>query len=67
MSSEGEGERFGWEKTVFVFSFFFYLSERLTALTGSRHSASRCCVRFTLPHSSSLDHAGARTPLQHGG
>lgn len=54
------------ENCICVF-FFFYLSERLTALTGSRHSASRCCVCFALPRSSSVDRVGAQTPLQHRG
>jgi len=46
MSSEREAERLGWEK---LYLWWVYLSERLTALTGSRHSPSRCCVLFTLP------------------
>lgn len=50
-----------------LFAVAFFPSERLTVLSGSRHSLSRCCVCFALPHFSSRDRAGAQTLLQHLG
>lgn len=55
MSSEGEGERErGLDgRNSYLCWIFFLLSEKLTVLTGSRHSLSRCWVCFALPYFSS--------------